>query len=91
VGTRRENRPVSLTIAGGLFTLDTRFPRARPAEPRARGPPSPRRGSHQRYDRGLRGGVKANPAREDLPRRQATNGERRCVNIASPERRTRRS
>jgi hypothetical protein len=91
MGTRRENRPVSMTVANGLLTLEMRLPCARPAEPRARDPPSPSRGSHQRYPGGLRSACHDKPAREDLPLRKAQNGERRCDNIASPERRTRKA
>ncbi len=69
MGTRRENRPVSMTVANGLPTLDIRPPCARPAEPRARDPPSLRRWSHERQ--GLRRTCHGQPAREDLPLHKA--------------------
>ena len=55
MGTRRENRPVSITGVNGLLTLDLRLPGARPAQPRARDPPSPCRRSYQRCSRAFDG------------------------------------
>jgi hypothetical protein len=91
MGTRRENRPVSITGACGLLTLDMRLPGTRFTKPCARDPPSLRRRSYQATSR-ARGACRAKPARGRPPRSQGhKRGERRCSNIASPACRTRRS
>jgi hypothetical protein len=46
MGTRRENRPVSMIVASGLLTPDMRLPVARSTKPCARDPPLPGLGSH---------------------------------------------
>ena len=73
--TRQENPPVSMS---GL----------RSAEPCARDPPPACRGVTNAASRAF-GGCHGNPPGEDLPKCKASNRERRCDNIASPERRTR--
>jgi hypothetical protein len=86
--TEQENRPVFMTGARAPLTPDMRLPGARSAEPCARDPPTLCRGGYQRFQQGLRRACHGNPPGEDLPTCKAANGERRCVNIASPERRT---
>lgn len=87
--TRQENRPVFMTGTSSLLTPGVRLPGARSAEPCARDPPTLRCGGYQRCQQGLRRARHGNPPGEDLPTCKAANGERRCDNIASPERRTR--
>lgn len=85
--TRRENRSVSMIVASGLLTRGTRLPRARPTEPHARAPPGHAAELRALLTR-LASAASPQTAREDLPLRKAVNGERRCYNIASPDRRT---
>lgn len=83
--TRRENRPVFMTVARGLLTLDMRLSVARAAKPCARDPPR-RAARYNAPQHGLRAGV---PRQTLHPHPRPHSGERRCSNIASPERRTR--
>jgi hypothetical protein len=89
--TRLENRPVPMAGASGLLTLDMRLPRTQSAKPRARDPPSPRRPARvtNATSKAWPRAPHSKPAGGNLPAPKATNGERRCDNIASPERRTR--
>jgi hypothetical protein len=54
--TRRENRPVFMTVARGLLTLDMRLSVARAAKPCARDPPR-RAARYNAPQHGLRAGV----------------------------------
>jgi hypothetical protein len=96
--TRQRNRPVPTGFAADLLALDVGLSSARSPKPCARGPPSPYRRSHQRHRYGCGGSATSNPAGKDLPTPRPEPGitsppkakwERRCYNIASPERRTR--
>ena len=92
MGISQGSRLVSTNAASGPLLLGLGLPGARSGMPCARGPPCvtspeavaalPRWPAAARYAR--------NPLGEDLPAHMAINGERRCANIASPERRTRR-
>jgi hypothetical protein len=75
--TRRENRPVPMTVASGLLTLDMRLPGAWPAKPCARDPPSPpQRRSYQRYQQGLRRACYGKLARGRPPHMEGHKAER---------------
>lgn len=95
--TRRRNRPVFITVVSSLLAVDIRLPVGASETPRARDPPLPGRRSHQHHRYGCGGSATANLASK-LPTPRPEPGttsppkakrERRCDNIASPERRTR--
>lgn len=88
--TRQENRPVSMGGTSALLELAMRILGVRSAEPCARDPPSACREGYQRCHQGLQRACHGTRLGEDLPEGKASNGERRCDNIASPERRTRK-
>ena len=87
--TRQENRPVSMSGASALLKLTMRLLGVRSAEPCARDPPQHAAGVTNAASRAFGGRATATRLGEDLPKCKASNGERRCDNIASPERRTR--
>jgi hypothetical protein len=87
--TRRENRPVSLTVASGPLTPDMMLSVARSAKPCARDPPPPRPQATT-LPAGPRAGGRAtaNPPGKTSRHPRPQNREGRCDNIAPPERRT---
>jgi hypothetical protein len=89
MGTRRENRPVLMAAVDRRSTLATRLPGAWSAKPSARDPPSQRLGVASATNKA--GGLVGHAKPPDKATPKATNGKRRCANIASPERRTRKS
>jgi hypothetical protein len=90
--TRRENRPVSRTCASSLLTPDVRLLCARRTEPHARSPPrtAPLE-SRALLNAACSGCATANPPGKTSRCTRPQSGERRCDNIASPERRTRKA
>ena len=68
--TRRQNRPVSMTVASGLLTPDMRLSVAQSAKPCARDPP--RRASYNAASRACGRACHGNPPGEDLPTPEAT-------------------
>ena len=63
--TEQENRPVFMTGASVLLTLDMRLPGARSAEPCARAPPTLRRGVTSAASRAFDG--RATATRQGIP------------------------
>lgn len=86
--TRREIRPVSMTVASGPLTPDMMLSVAQSAKPCARDPPLPRP-QVTTLPAGPRAGALRQTLRgRPLYTRGHKNREGRCDNIAPPERRT---
>ena len=87
--TRRENRPAPIIVASGLLTSDMRLSVALSAKPCARDPPRP--ASYNAASRPRAGVPRQTLQGKTSPHPRPQSGERRCSNIASPERRTRKA
>jgi hypothetical protein len=90
MGTSQRNRLVSETAVHGPLPPCLGWPECRPAKPRARDPPRHAVKASSIATMACAGHPYAHSAREPAPH-TAANEERRCSNIASPERRTRKS
>lgn len=91
MGTRRGNRPVSITVAGALSTLGAGHPGVRSAAPCARDPPSPVRRDLPPIPAAACGPAAANPPEEDLLAPRVKKKGEAIATSPLPKRRTRKS